>query len=379
MMLKKILLFILMSFILASNAQSKPFKIKIKYESEYGGIYSNKVPTFYAKKGRHLETFKEILNLANKNCTKYSKDTYFFTKLINKRTMVSSIIMINQNGIIQEWGTGYMPDISDSLKWSTNRFYCGNSIEDVLISNSLKYSIFSNEIFPLDNAKQTDRVGDLDTKVFVYKNNALILKKVTDENRKNIALKLKETGKDKISKERAKTGFVKTNIGYKDYSNIISEAKTTCSSLGFNLDTEKFINCIFELSEISDTYEMAKLQEDYLIQKAKTEEDIEMKFTYENKSGQIIEKKESKWIKFWEAVGWVLYEHGDEIFAAAVDAYYGTNNSYASSNSGNTRCVQQRVGNSGVVHTHCSGGVKMYCSSHKVGNQRMVQTICRQR
>ena len=65
-MLKKILLFVLMSFILVSNAQSKPFKIKIKYESEYGGIYSNKVPTFYAKKGRYLETFKEILNLANK-------------------------------------------------------------------------------------------------------------------------------------------------------------------------------------------------------------------------------------------------------------------------------------------------------------------------
>ena len=157
-----------MSFILVSNAQSKPFKIKIKYESEYGGIYSNKVPTFYAKKGRHLETFKEILNLANKNCTKYSKDTYFFTKLINKRTMVSSIIMINKNGIIQEWGTGYMPDISDSLKWSTNRFYCGSSIEEVLVSNSLKFSIFSNEIFPLDNAKQTDRVGDLNSKVFVY-------------------------------------------------------------------------------------------------------------------------------------------------------------------------------------------------------------------
>ena len=34
------------------------------------------------------------------------------------------------------------------------------------------------------------------------------------------------------------------------------------------------------------------------------------------------EKKESKWNKFWEAVGWVLYEHGDEIFAAAVDAYW---------------------------------------------------------
>ena len=185
--------------------------------------------------------------------------------------------------------------------------------------------------------------------------------------------------KDKIVKRKSKSGLVSTNIGFSDYSNIINKSKSICSELGFSQNTEKFTNCIFEMSEINDGYHVAKLQENKLIERAQNQENIKMKFSYETKSGQIVEKKESKWNKFWEAVGWVLYEHGDEIFAAAVDAYYGTNNSYASSNSGNTRCVQQRVGNSGVVHTHCSGGVKMYCSSHKVGNQRMVQTICRRK
>ena len=67
-----------------------------------------------------------------------------------------------------------------------------------------------------------------------------------------------------------------------------------------------------------------------------------------------------------------MYEHGDEILNAAIDAYYGTSSTASSSN---TRCVAQRVGNSSVIHTNCRGGAKMYCSSVKVGN--MVHTKCR--
>lgn len=380
MKLLKIFLTTFFCILIYSNAYSKPFKIKIKYESEYGGIYSHKVPTFYAKKNRYVETFKKILDLSNQNCSKYSKYSYFFTRYINKRTLTSAVIMIQQNGNLTEWGLGYMPDTTTSLKWDSFRFYCGKDIEEVLVSHSLKDNIFPRKLFKIEEFKLSDRVGDLDSKYFVYKDKELTLSDVTNKNRENITLKLKETSKDKTAKLKNKHGFTKTNIGYKDYSEIIIKAKATCKDIGFKEETDKFSNCILDLTEASDSYENAKLQENILITKAKKEENINLEFNYETSSGQKI-KKESKWTKFWQGVGWILYEYGDEIFALALDLKYDTNYSgynsttEVSSNRGGLRCVSQRVGT--VVHQNCKGGrTHIYCMYQKVGNN-FVKRTCR--
>ena len=92
-----------------------------------------------------------------------------------------------------------------------------------------------------------------------------------------------------------------------------------------------------------------------------------MSFSYQSKSGENI-NKESKWNKFWGAVGYIISEHGEEIINAAVDLKYGTSNSTTSSGS----CVTTRNGN--VIHQHCPG---MYCSYVKVGN--VVHRNCRQK
>ena len=92
--------------------------------------------------------------------------------------------------------------------------------------------------------------------------------------------------------------------------------------------------------------------QEYILKKdAKEKEDIDLTFSYEDTNGQQIEKtnNESFLKKFWEGAAWVLYNHGDEIFNAIVDAKYGT-----TSNTSTPRmyCVSQRVGSSKIVHTN---------------------------
>jgi hypothetical protein len=79
-----------------------------------------------------------------------------------------------------------------------------------------------------------------------------------------------------------------------------------------------------------------------------------MSFSYENKNGQAVEKssnnQDSMWKQFWGGVGYVLYEYGDIILNAAIEAKYG---SPQETNTPRMKCVSQRVGSSAMVHTTC--------------------------
>ncbi len=93
--------------------------------------------------------------------------------------------------------------------------------------------------------------------------------------------------------------------------------------------------------------------QEYILQKeAKEKENIELTFSYENSNGEKIEKtnKDGFLKKFWESAAWVLYNHGDEILNAIVDAKYGTT---ANTSTPRMYCVSQRVGSSKIVHTNC--------------------------
>ena len=174
---------------------------------------------------------------------------------------------------------------------------------------------------------------------------------------------------------------VKSNIAYADYSTVISESKKICKDIGYEANSDKFGNCVLELMNKSDGYEMAKIQENILITKVKDQENIGLEFSYETSSGQKI-KKESKWTKFWQGAAWILYEYGDEIFAVVLDLKYDTNlsgyntTSQVTSNTGGLKCVSQRVGN--VIHQNCkgAGGTHIYCMYQKLG-ESMVKRTCR--
>ena len=93
-------------------------------------------------------------------------------------------------------------------------------------------------------------------------------------------------------------------------------------------------------------------KENEINQKFKKADGIDHSFTFKDKSGQKITRNSSDglWNKFWGAVGWVLYEHGDEILNLAVDLKYGTSQE---TQAGKMYCTSQRVGNSKIVHTTC--------------------------
>ena len=368
----KIFAIIFIGLFLNTNAYSKAYKTRVVFESEYGGIYSLKNPTFSAPKGRYLETFREINNLSDKNCKNYSKNSFFF---VNYSVNPRSPFTIQKNGDIKEFMPGFIPDdtIDVKLFWNHYRFYCGGNIEEVLINHSLRDNIFPYKLFHIEPVNMPYHVGDLNSHYVIYKNKQFLLKDVTDENKDKIALKLKEVSKDKISKIKEKSGLVSVNIAGADFGNLIQESKKVCKDLGFKAESDKIDNCILELMEISNGYEIAKTQERILVARAKKQEDIDMKFSYESESG-VVANKESKWNKFWGAVGYIMHEHGEEIINLAVDAYFGTSSTASSSN---TRCVAQRVGNSSVMHMNCRGGSRTYCSAVRVGN--MTHVNCRQK
>ena len=87
-------------------------------------------------------------------------------------------------------------------------------------------------------------------------------------------------------------------------------------------------------------------------QKIKNKHDIDHSFIFEDRSGNKISKNSGNglWKKFWGTVGWVLYEHGDDILNLAVDLKYGTSQT---TQTPKMYCTSQRVGNSKIVHTTC--------------------------
>ena len=133
----------------------------------------------------------------------------------------------------------------------------------------------------------------------------------------------------------------------------IMTAKKQCQMVGHKTGTDEqnheMMGCV--------AYVYAKIEERNLSSKLKEKENIELKSDYESKSGEKI-TKDSKWQKFWSGVGWILQNHGEDIFNVILDVKYGTNysgfNEQEVSSSGRLRCTQQRVGD--MIYQNCRGG-----------------------
>jgi hypothetical protein len=133
----------------------------------------------------------------------------------------------------------------------------------------------------------------------------------------------------------------------------ITVAKRQCEMTGLKTGTDEqnheMMGCV--------AYVYAKIEERNLSSKLKEKENIELKSDYESKSGEKI-TKDSKWQKFWSGVGWILQNHGEDIFNVILDVKYGTNysgfNEQKVSNSGRLRCTHQRVGD--IIYQNCRGG-----------------------
>jgi hypothetical protein len=133
----------------------------------------------------------------------------------------------------------------------------------------------------------------------------------------------------------------------------ITVAKRQCEMTGLKTGTDEqnheMMGCV--------AYVYAKIEERNLSSKLKEKENIELKSDYESKSGEKI-TKDSKWQKFWSGVGWILQNHGEDIFNVILDVKYGTNysgfNEQKVSSSGRLRCTHQRVGD--IIYQNCRGG-----------------------
>ena len=115
------------------------------------------------------------------------------------------------------------------------------------------------------------------------------------------------------------------------------------------LEIEK--NYVYQKSD-KHSGDFISMQEYSLQKEASKKDDIKMTFSYENSNGQVVKKddKDSLWKSFWGTVGYVLYEYGDIILDAAIEAKYG---SPQQTNTPKMKCVSQRVGSSKMVHTTC--------------------------
>ena len=124
MKLPNLVLISVFGILFSFSAHSKPFKIEINFENDKGGIYSKRNRLINFSPGREIETFKEILRLSSKIVINIQK-MHIFTRYISKRTKFSSRVMINDNGSFNEWGIGYMPDISLEQNGISTEFIVG--------------------------------------------------------------------------------------------------------------------------------------------------------------------------------------------------------------------------------------------------------------
>ena len=361
--------------VLSTNAYSKkPLKTDVVFESEFGGIYSIKIPMFSGK-GRWQPSFNIINELSQKNCSLYSKDSFL---LISKG---SSAMTVRPNGKLKvnaiKSDQGLVMDSTGQMSVSHNhfRFFCGGNIEEILINFSRSNKFFSEDVFKLS------MIGRSPTGYLQFKNKRFVFNEIRDETRKNIALKLKEISDEQDNNLKTnKQGIVTGNIAKANFSEVINNAKKLCKELGFSIESEKYSECIFEVMEINDAYNVAKNQENILISKAKEKENVKVEFSYESKSGEQI-TKDSKWNKFWKGVSWIMHEHGADILNVIVDLKYGTNLSgYNSSNEVTNnrttlRCTGQRVGD--IIYENCrGGGVWIKCRTTLLGG--IAKRRCRQ-
>ena len=361
-------------FLVNTNAHSKkPLKTDVVFESEYGGIYSIKLPMFSGK-GRWQPSFDIINDLSQKNCSAHEKDSFLLLGRGKSSLTVSNNGKLKVNAIKSEQGLILDSSVRMSVAHDHFRFFCGNSIEEVLINFATSKKFFSEDVYNFSG------IGTVSTDYLQYKNGYKV-SKISNDTKQKIAMKLKEVSQDQdYDLKTNKQGIVTGNIAKANFGEVINKAKNLCKELGFTTESEKYSECILEVIEINDAYNATKNQENILIARAKEKENIKVEFNYETSSGQQI-KKESKWTKFWQGAAWIMYEYGDEIFAVILDLKYDTNYSgyntsdQVSSNTGGLRCVSQRVGN--VIHQNCKGGrTHIYCMYQKVGKS-FVKRTCR--
>ena len=361
-------------FLVNTNAHSKkPLKTDVVFESEYGGIYSIKLPMFSGK-GRWQPSFDIINDLSQKNCSAHEKDSFLLLGRGKSSLTVSNNGKLKVNAIKSEQGLILDSSVRMSVAHDYFRFFCGNSIEEVLINFATSKKFFSEDVYNFSG------IGTVSTDYLQYKNGYKV-SKISNDTKQKIVMKLKEVSQDQdYDLKTNKQGIVTGNIAKANFGEVINKAKNLCKELGFTTESEKYSECILEVIEINDAYNATKNQENILIARAKEKENIKVEFNYETSSGQQI-KKESKWTKFWQGAAWIMYEYGDEIFAVILDLKYDTNYSgyntsnQVSSNTGGLRCVSQRVGN--VIHQNCKGGrTHIYCMYQKVGTS-FVKRTCR--
>ena len=150
-----------------------------------------------------------------------------------------------------------------------------------------------------------------------------------------------------MDKEIINTCVQKANKNYtkKEYKKIKKKAK---SLTAFEL-IERAAN---ETENKSLEVQKKIFEKELSLNKKVEQKDINHSFSFEDKTGNKISRNQgdSLWKKFWGTVGFVLYEYGDIILDAAIEAKYG---SVQQTNTPRMKCVSQRVGSSKMVHTTC--------------------------
>jgi len=139
--------FLILILLVNTNAYSKkPLKTDIVFESEYGGIYTIKLPLFSGK-GRWQPSFDIINDLAQKNCNQYSKNSYLLVSKGSGPMRIRTNGKIKVNAIKSE--QGLVMDETGQVSVSHNhfRFFCGENIEEVLVNFSISQQFFSENIF----------------------------------------------------------------------------------------------------------------------------------------------------------------------------------------------------------------------------------------
>jgi len=267
---------------------------------------------------------------------------------------VSMQVFLEKNIIIFEDSNGVSKTLKINEKNSTN--ISANDISNKMIEElfliDLKHGVIRVTLKPTSSADQSTKE--------IMKNKKSIINTVCEP--KNLYTKEQQQDQGVI-------------IGA-DMEKKIMRSRKQCEMSGLKMGTDKenneMMGCV--------AYVFAILEERELARKLKEKENIELNSEYESKSGKKI-NKDSMWTKFWQGVGWILHEHGEEIFNVILDVKYGTNysgyNTQTVSNTGRLNCVSQRVGT--VIHQNCKGnGVHIYCMYQKVSNTQWKRT-CREK
>ena len=131
----------------------------------------------------------------------------------------------------------------------------------------------------------------------------------------------------------------------KEFKKLLKKSKNTTSF-------ELIETYALETKEKTQKLQKRILEKEVAFNKSLKMEDIDHSFSFENKSGQKISKnnENGRWEKFWSTVGFIMYEYGDVILEAAINAKYGAPQK---TNTPKMKCVSQRVGSSKIVHTTC--------------------------